>query len=77
MTAASSPDTGPLRDHGSSRAEQEATMALFWGATGVFKNPSHREVGYGSPTFASQVVMCADLLLRILDGIEWGPLAEV
>ena len=62
---------GPLTDAGSVRAEQEATMALFWGAIGVFKNPpSHRQVNYGDPTIASEVVLLADLLLRMLDERE-------
>jgi hypothetical protein len=55
-------------------------MALFWGAIGVFKNPSsHRHVEYEDPTAASEVVLLADLLLRLLDGLterlmrSWGP----
>ena len=59
---------GPLTDKLPVAAEQEATLALFAGAIGVFKNPSsHREVDYDDPTFASEVVMFADLLLRMLD----------
>jgi len=58
---------GPLTDASSVRGEQEA-MALFWGAIGVFKNPpSHRQVDYDDPTLASEVVLLADLLLRMLD----------
>jgi hypothetical protein len=35
----------------------------------VFKNPSsHRQVEYDDPTAASEVVLLADLLLRLLDG---------
>jgi len=42
--------------------------SLFRGALGTFKNPSsHREVDYGDITFASEVVLLADLLLRLLD----------
>ncbi|MBB3082548.1 hypothetical protein [Geodermatophilus sabuli] len=34
----------------------------------MFKNPpSHRQVDYSDPTLASEVVLLADLLLRILD----------
>jgi Protein of unknown function (Hypoth_ymh) len=43
-------------------------MALFWGAIGVFKNPtSHRPVNYDDPTVAAEAVLLADLLLRMLD----------
>lgn len=44
-------------------------MTLFRGAIGVSKNPvSHRQVDYADPTLASEVVLLADLLLRMLDG---------
>jgi hypothetical protein len=37
----------------------------------VFKNPSsHRQVEYDDPTLAAEVVLLADLLLRILDRTE-------
>jgi uncharacterized protein (TIGR02391 family) len=59
---------GPLANPKLDRGEQEATMALFWGALGVFKNPpSHRQVEYDDPTLASEVILLADLLLRMLD----------
>jgi uncharacterized protein (TIGR02391 family) len=59
---------GPLRDPNSEGGEQTAMMNLFQGAIGVFKNPpSHRQVDYGDPTLASEVVLLADLLLRIVD----------
>jgi hypothetical protein len=46
-------------------------MALFWGAIGVFKNPpSHRQVNYQDPTQAAEVILLADLLLRMLDEVE-------
>jgi uncharacterized protein (TIGR02391 family) len=61
-------DGGPLRDPKSEGGEQTAMMNLFQGAIGVFKNPpSHRQVDYSDPTLASEVVLLADLLLRILD----------
>jgi hypothetical protein len=45
-------------------------MALFWGAIGVFKNPtSHRPVDYGDPTVDAEAVLVADLLLRMLDDV--------
>jgi hypothetical protein len=51
-------------------------MALFWGAIGVFKNPtSHRPVDYGDPAMAAEAVLLADLLLRMLDDAAplWPP----
>jgi len=62
---------GLLSDPEQEAGEQEATSALFAGAIGVFKNPSsHREVQFDDPTYASEVVLLADLLLRMLDRIE-------
>jgi hypothetical protein len=41
---------GPLTDPSLPTAERQATMELFSGAFGVFRNPSgHREVEYGDP----------------------------
>jgi uncharacterized protein (TIGR02391 family) len=59
---------GALADPNLDDGEQQATMALFWGALGVFKNPSsHRQVEFGDPALASEVILLADLLLRLLD----------
>jgi uncharacterized protein (TIGR02391 family) len=59
---------GPLVDQSSDRGEQVAMMNLFQGAIGVFKNPpSHRQVDYANPTIASEIVLFADLLMRMLD----------
>lgn len=59
---------GSLRDPEMDKGEADATMALFWGALGLFKNPaSHRNVTYEDPIQASEVILLADLLLRILD----------
>ena len=45
-------------------------MELFAGSIGTFKNPpSHRQVNYGDPTEASEVVLLADLLMRLLDRV--------
>ena len=64
---------GPLRDQGMDAGEQTARRELFAGAIGLFKNPtSHREVEFDDPTEASEVVLLADLLMRILDRIEEG-----
>jgi uncharacterized protein (TIGR02391 family) len=59
---------GPLADPALEPGEQEARMALYWGAIGVFKNPSsHRQVNFDAPTLASEVILLADLLLRMLE----------
>lgn len=62
---------GPLRDDEVDVGEADAQMALFWGAIGFFKNPaSHRRIDYENATEASEAVLLADLLLRILDRVE-------
>lgn len=51
--------------------EQVAAMNLFSGAIGLFKNPaSHRPVDYDDPVLAGEIVLLADLLLRLLDQVE-------
>lgn len=63
--------SGVLHDPSLDKGESEAIMALFRGAIGVFKNPSsHRQVEFDDPTEASEVILLADLLLRMLDRIE-------
>lgn len=63
-----SPDDGALTDPALDKGERVALMELFAGAIGTFKNPpSHRQVDYDDPTEAAEVVLFADLLLRILD----------
>jgi uncharacterized protein (TIGR02391 family) len=62
---------GPLTDVSHEGGERQARSDLFAGAIGSFKNPtSHRAVTYTDPTEASEVIMLADLLMRILDSIE-------
>jgi uncharacterized protein (TIGR02391 family) len=62
---------GPLTDPKAEGAEQEAAMNLFKGAIGLFKNPaSHRAVSYEDPVLASEVILLADLLLRLLDRVD-------
>jgi uncharacterized protein (TIGR02391 family) len=62
---------GPLVDAAADPGEQVATMELFKGAIGLFKNPpSHRTVDYGDPVLAGEIVLFADLLLRLLDASE-------
>jgi len=62
---------GAIADPELETGEQQATMALFWGAIGVFKNPSsHRQVDFEDPTLASEIILFADLLHRMLDRVE-------
>ncbi len=71
MRAAFDPNNGPLTDAAHERGERQARSDLFAGAIGSFKNPtSHRTVAYNDPVEASEVVMLADLLMRILDAVE-------
>jgi uncharacterized protein (TIGR02391 family) len=70
MRQAFKPDGGPLADASLDPGEQVGMMELFAGAIGTFKNPpSHRQVDYDDPTEASEVVILADLLMRLLDRI--------
>ena len=62
---------GPLADPEAPPGEVEGTMMLFRGAYAVLRNPSgHREVSYDDVTEASEAVMTASLLMRMLDRIE-------
>ena len=59
---------GPLTDTAADGGEQMGARELFAGAIGFFKNPtSHRNVEYHNPTVAAEVVLLADLLMRVLD----------
>ncbi|WP_432741797.1 TIGR02391 family protein [Streptomyces sp. JH002] len=62
---------GPLTDQTVDGGEAVGMMELFKGAIGLFKNPpSHRRVDYKDPTEAAEVLLLADLLMRLLDKIE-------
>jgi uncharacterized protein (TIGR02391 family) len=62
---------GKLTDGAAEPGEQVATMQLFMGAIGAFKNPaSHRTVIFSDPVEAAEVVQLADLLLRILGRVQ-------
>ena len=64
-------DSGPLTDRTKTKSEREATMALFAGAIGSFKNPqSHRNVSLENPAEAAEIVMFASYLLRVVDGAK-------
>jgi uncharacterized protein (TIGR02391 family) len=66
--AAFSSDNGPLTDETAEPGERVATMSLFHGAMGFFRNPvSHRRVDYADPLEAVEVILFADLLLRMID----------
>jgi uncharacterized protein (TIGR02391 family) len=61
---------GPLANPELDGGEQFGWMQLFCGAIAMFKNPSsHRQVDYDDPTVAAEVILLADLLLRLLDDI--------
>jgi uncharacterized protein (TIGR02391 family) len=71
MRRAFHPETGRLTDPEHEGGERQARADLFAGALGSFKNPtSHRTVTYADPVEASEVVLLADLLMRILDQVE-------
>jgi uncharacterized protein (TIGR02391 family) len=58
---------GSLADPNVDGGEQVAAMELFSGAIGLFKNPSsHRYVDFDDEVLAAEVVILADLLLRLL-----------
>jgi uncharacterized protein (TIGR02391 family) len=62
------PDGGQLTDERLEAGEREAISHLFAGALGAFKNPtSHRVVDFDDPAVAADIVLLADLLLRLLD----------
>lgn len=61
---------GPLADPDAPGGEVTGTMNLFQGAYAVLRNPSgHREVSFDDVTEASEAVMTASLLMRMLDKI--------
>jgi uncharacterized protein (TIGR02391 family) len=64
-------ENGVLADKNLDPGERVGIMELFAGAVGTFKNPpSHRQVDYANPTEASEVILLADLLMRLLDRYE-------
>ncbi len=61
-------ETGPLTDMTVEDAEREATMALFAGAIGIYKNPgSHRRVGRDDVNEAGELLVLASHLLRVVE----------
>jgi uncharacterized protein (TIGR02391 family) len=68
MREAFKPEGGRLANDELDPGERVGVMELFAGAIGTFKNPpSHRQVDYADPTEASEVVLLADLLMRLLE----------
>jgi uncharacterized protein (TIGR02391 family) len=68
MRKAFKPDEGPLADKSIVLSEQEAMTHLFAGAIGAFKNPtSHRNVDYQNPNEVAEIILFADMLLKIVE----------
>jgi uncharacterized protein (TIGR02391 family) len=68
MRKAFDPGEGPLTDKSAVRAEREALSHLYAGAFGSFKNPaSHRDLNLEDPVEAAELIMLADLLIRIAE----------
>lgn len=64
---------GPLADTNASSGEVQGMMMLFAGTFAVLRNPSgHREVEYDDVTEASEAVITASMLMRILDRVAKG-----
>lgn len=69
MRLAFDPQSGPLTDMTAEKAEREGRSALFAGAIGCYKNPhSHRDVPLDDPAEATEVILLANHLLRIVEG---------
>lgn len=70
-------DGGPLDPGDDVSAERDARAHLFAGAVGLFKNPSsHRPVDWDDPMAAAEVVLLADLLLRLLERLPAAAAAD-
>lgn len=68
MRTAFHKETGPLTDKEAEVSEREARAHLFAGAIGAYKNAlSHRDLNLDHPDEASEIVMLANHLLRIVD----------
>ncbi len=71
MAWAFKPGEGPLQDPELEGGEQAGILALYHGLIGTFKNPSsHRHVHFDDPIEAAEIILFADLLLRMLDRLR-------
>jgi uncharacterized protein (TIGR02391 family) len=71
MAIAFKPGQGPLVDANLERSEQEGIMYLYMGLIGAFKNTSsHHRVDFDDPTEAVEVILFADLLLRMVSRVD-------
>lgn len=60
---------GRLSDPSAGVGDREARMALFWGATGEYRNEAgHNITNPEDPQEAAEVVLLANSLLRIVEG---------
>jgi uncharacterized protein (TIGR02391 family) len=59
---------GPLSDPNQPPGDQDAEMALFWGAIGVFRNQAghNQSLPEGDPQEAAEAILLANALLRIV-----------
>lgn len=68
MRTAFDAQTGALTNKDAEKSEREAVAHLFAGAIGSFKNPhSHRDVEISDPDEAAEIIMLANLMLRIVN----------
>ena len=73
MSLAFKAGVGPLTDRSAPEAEQLATVNIFNGAIGLFKNPtSHRHVPIDDPSAAAELIGFASFLMRRIDSIKNG-----
>ena len=68
MRKAFNPKDGALTDKSLDTGEQVATMELFAGAIGLFKNPSsHRDVNWEDAGECAELIYFANYLLRLVE----------
>lgn len=71
MRKAFSPTDGKLTNHNYNRGESQALVDLFAGAIGSYKNPhSHRNIPMNDPIEATEMLILASHLLKIVEKAE-------